>query len=75
MKEQMTGPFTFEHFLLANNVKEDTQKQHLLLAMLGGHTFKLLASLIAPRKPGRVDYTEILKSIGTAFETQADKNC
>ena len=41
----------FEHFLSANNVKEDAQKQHLLLAMIGGRTFKLLVSLVAPRKP------------------------
>ena len=51
----------FEHFLSANNVKEDAQKQHLLLAMIGGRTFKLLASLVAPRKPGEVDYAEILR--------------
>lgn len=59
----------FEHFLLANNVKEDTQKQHLLLAMIEGHTFKLSASLVALQKPGEVDYAEILKSIGTVFQT------
>ena len=44
-------PFTFKDFLLADNVKEDIQKQHLLLVMIGGHTFKLLVSLVAPQKP------------------------
>ena len=40
-------------------MKEDAQKQHLLLAMIGGCTFKLLASLV--EKPGEEDYPEILR--------------
>ena len=38
----------FEHFLLANNMKENEKKLHLLLVMMGGRTFKLLVNLVAP---------------------------
>ena len=36
----------FEHFFTANNIKEDEQKKHLLLAMIGARTFKQFSSLM-----------------------------
>ena len=63
----------FENFLLANNVKEDEKKRHLLLAMIGGRTFKLLANLVAPKKPGEVEYTAIHQVLQDHFKPRLIK--
>lgn len=41
----------FEHFLLVNE-RKDEQKLHLLLALVGAQTFRLLTNLVSPLKPG-----------------------
>ena len=63
----------FEHFLLANSVNEDEKKRHLLLAMIGGRTFKLLANLVAPKKPGEVEYAAIHKVLQDHFKPKPIK--
>ena len=63
----------FEHFLLANSVNEDEKKRHLLLAMIGGRTFKLLANLVAPKKPGEVEYAAIYKVLQDHFKPKPIK--
>ena len=51
----MTG----EHFLLANGIEEDSKQCHLLLALIGNSTFKLLTNLVAPKKPEERSNKEI----------------
>ena len=60
-------------FLLANNVKEDEKKRHLLLAMIGGRTFKLLANLVAAQKPGEVTYEAIHKVLQEHYKPKPIK--
>ena len=64
----------FEHFLLANNVKEDEQKRYLLLAMIGGRTFKLLVNFVAPQKPGEVAYEAIHKELQEHYKPKPIKS-
>ena len=51
----------FQHFLLANSIKNDGPKKPLFLAMMGRVTFKLLANLVAPKLPSEVKYKNIHK--------------
>ena len=48
----------FQHFLLANSITEESQKLHLLLALVGNSTFRLLTNLFAPRQPGELTFNE-----------------
>ena len=57
----------FEHFLLANEIK-DEQKLHHLLALVGAQTFRLLTNLVAPKKPGELTYTEVKQKLTAHFK-------
>ena len=48
----------FEHYILANEIR-DEKKVLVLLSVMGPKTYRLLHSLIAPTKPGDVDYTRM----------------
>ena len=63
----------FEHFLLANGIKDDDRKKHLFLAMMGGATFKLLANLVAPKSSGEVEYAEIHKVLKEHYKPKPIK--
>ena len=54
-------------------MKEDEKKRHLLLAMIGGRTFKLLANLMAPKKPGEVEYAAIHQVLQDHFKPRPIK--
>ena len=49
----------FENFVLANGIK-DERKLHMLLALVGAQTYRLLTNLVAPKKPGEHTYAEKL---------------
>ena len=57
----------FEHFLLANGVTVNSKRLHLLLALIGNSTLKLLANLVAPWKPGELSYTQICEQLDKHF--------
>ena len=61
----------FHHFLLANSITEESQKLHLLLALVGNLTFRLLTNLVAPRQPGELTYKGSPHRVGESFQTQA----
>ena len=63
----------FEHFLLANGVTDDSKHLHLLLTLIGNSTFKLLANLVAPRKPGELSYAQICKQLEKHFSPKPVK--
>ena len=49
----------FERFLLENKIVENEEECHMLLALVGAPTFKLLASLAAPKQPGELKFKDI----------------
>ena len=49
------------HFLDANGIEDATKKRSVFLSVIGPTTYKVLASLIAPEKPGDKDYEELVK--------------
>ena len=57
----------FEHFAKANKV-EDDQKNHLLLALVGAPTYKLLANLAALTEPGDLSYKEVIDKLDAHFK-------
>ena len=63
----------FEHFLLANGIKDDDPKKHLFLAMMGGATCKLLANLVAPKSLGDVEYENIHKVLREHYKPKPIK--
>ena len=63
----------FEHFLLANDIEDDSKQRHLLLALIGNSTFKLLTNLVAPKKPGELSYKEICEQLEKHFSPKPIK--
>ena len=63
----------FEHFLLANGIEDDSKRRHLLLALIGNSTFKLLTNLVAPKKPGELSYKEICEQLEKHFSPKPVK--
>ena len=49
----------FEHFILANKIENNDEKCHLLLALVGTPTYKVLVSLCAPKQPGELKFKDI----------------
>ena len=63
----------FEHFLLANKIDSDEEKSHLLLALMGAPTYKLLANLCALKKPGELKFKDICNTLKKYFSPQPIK--
>ena len=53
----------FVHFLLANKISDSDEKCHLLLALMGAPTFKLLVNLAAPKQPSELKFKENYASL------------
>ena len=52
----------FEHFVLANGIK-DERKLHMLLALVSAQTYRLLTNLVAPKKPGEHTYAQVKEKL------------
>ena len=57
----------FEHFAKAHKIDDD-QKKHLLLALMGAPTYKLLASLVALTEPGELSYKDVVDKLDGHFK-------
>lgn len=49
------------HYFDANSIVDGGRKRSILLSVCGASTYKLMSSLTAPRKPGEVDFQELVK--------------
>lgn len=63
----------FEHFLLANKIDDNEEKSHMLLALMGAPTFKLLTSLAAPKTPGELKFKDICDNLKNHYSPQPIK--
>ena len=52
----------FEHFVLAYGIK-DERKLHMLLALVGAQTYRLLTNLVALKKPSEHMYTQVKEKL------------
>ncbi|XP_063954090.1 uncharacterized protein K02A2.6-like [Lytechinus pictus] len=52
-----------EHFFAANDIANVEKKRAILLSVCGGQTYRLISSLLAPEKPGQVDYSTIIATV------------
>ena len=50
-----------EHFMAANGITDGDRKKAVFLSVIGPKAYKLLASLVAPAKPGEKDYADLVK--------------
>ena len=56
-----------EHFFLANSVSEKGQRQAIFLSTIGPKTYKLLTTLVAPRKPAELKYELLTATLEKHF--------
>ncbi|XP_048105239.1 uncharacterized protein LOC125298505 isoform X2 [Alosa alosa] len=52
------------HFFAANRIAEEARKRSVLQSVCGAKTYKLMRNLATPKKPGEIDYTELVKLVG-----------
>ena len=52
----------FEHFVKANKIDAE-HKKHLLPALMGAPTYKLLANLTALTEPGELSYKDVVDKL------------
>ena len=57
----------FEYFVKAKIVADD-ETLHLLLALIGAPTYKLLVSLSAPTEPGELTYKDVVDKLAAHFK-------
>ena len=65
----------FEHFLLANGIEDNSKQRHLLLALIGNSTFKLLTNLVVPNNTEELSYKEICEQLEKHFSPKPVKIC
>ena len=51
------------HFFAANGIEDESKKRSMFLAMVGPSAYKLLGNLVAPKKPGEVEYEALVKAL------------
>ena len=51
----------------ANGINRDEKKRAVLLTLIGPARYKLLRNLIAPQKPGEVEYSSLMKRLADHF--------
>ena len=51
------------HYFTANDVKSKEKQLSIFLSVCGAHTYKLISSLVAPKKPGDCELDELLKLV------------
>ena len=61
------------HFLKANSITGNEQKQAVFLSVIGPSTYKLLKSLLAPEKPGDKPYKNLVKKLTEHFNPTPSK--
>ena len=55
------------HFFSANGIDEEEKKRAVLLEVMGSATYKLLSNLVAPKKPGEVNYSDLVEALVDHF--------
>ena len=58
----------FEHFLLINDIYDDSKQTSCLIAMIGSTTYEILESLTFPKKPTEAGFTELMNLLSRHFE-------
>ena len=51
------------HYFTANDVKSKEKQLSIFPSVCGAHTYKLISSLVAPKKPGDCELDELLKLV------------
>ena len=55
------------YFFEANSITGATKKRAILLAVIGPASYKVLRSLVSPKKPGEVSYADLVKTLTGHF--------
>lgn len=49
-----------QHFFLANDIDDEGKQRSILLSVCGAKTYKLIRNLATPRRPGDIDFKELV---------------
>ena len=55
------------HFFVANSITDAAKKRAVLLTVIGPATYKLVRNLVSPKKPGEVEFDELVKTLSEHF--------
>ncbi len=56
-----------DNYFLANDVETEAKKRAVLLSVCGAKTYQLIRSLVAPRKPADLQYSELVEEVRKHF--------
>ena len=59
-----------DHFLVANSVTDAGKKRAVFLSLIGPRCYKLLASLVAPEKPGDKTHAQLVETLSKHYDPQ-----
>ena len=59
-----------EHFFKANGIDGDEKRLAAFLSLIGPQVYKLLANLVAPKKPGEKKYEEVVAELKKHYDPQ-----
>lgn len=62
-----------EHLLTLNKVMDDKMKVSFFISLAGNDVYKILKSLVAPKKPNEFTYKQIIESLKTNFKPKKNK--
>ena len=51
------------HFFTANGINEEARKKAVILLVIGPSAYKLIQSLVSPRKPGDLEYKNLIDTM------------
>lgn len=57
-----------EHYFIANAIEDVDRRRAILLSVCGASIYKLMSSLCAPQKPGKLSYSELVILVTTHRE-------
>ena len=63
-----------EHFFKANDIAGEEKQLATFLSLIGPQAYKLLASLVAPSKPGEKKYAEVVEELKKPLRSAAIGN-
>ena len=59
-----------EHFFKANGIDGDEKRLAAFMSLIGPQVYKLLANLVAPKKPGEKKYEEVVAELKKHYDLQ-----
>ena len=63
------------HFFTANGIDEEARKKAVFLSVIGPSAYKLTRSLVSPRKPGDLEYKDLVDTMTKHYNPVPSRSC